>query len=156
VVVLAGLGFWHVLRKTGGDPLERQLVAFLTAATVFTLAAAFVLLEGTPAMQLTGLIGSALLVVLGLTRREQILTWWGAAGVALSVLWYLRGYTYVYLALLGLVLIVLAVRQLRKHQARQAAGEPSAPAGDPATGRPWPRGKEQSAGRPGPPPPAAR
>lgn len=97
---------------------------FGAAAGVFTLAALYVLANGSAQMQLTVLVGFALLVMLGLTRREQLLTWWGAAGVAMSVLWYLRGYTYVYLALLGLVLIVLAVRQLRRHQARQPAEGP--------------------------------
>lgn len=123
-LVLVALGFWHLLRGEGGDTTSRRpLWCFLVAALVFTLAATYVLVNGTALMQLTVLIGFALLVVLGLTRREQSLTWWGAGGVALSVLWYLRGYTYVYLALLGLVLIVLAVRQLRRHQARQEPGQ---------------------------------
>lgn len=127
VLVLVGLGLWHASRpgarpeaegETEGHPPRRARWCLLAAASVFTLAAVYVLVNGTAGMQLTVLIGFALLVVLGLTRREQPLTWWGAAGVALSVLWYLRGYTYIYLALLGLVLIVLAVRQLRRHQSR--------------------------------------
>ncbi|XKH53440.1 hypothetical protein LG284_16005 [Citricoccus nitrophenolicus] len=126
VLVLVGLGFRHVLRdrslpgqETGG---RRPMAHFGAASGVFTIAGLYVLANGSAQMQLTVLVGFALLVMLGLTRREQLLTWWGAAGVAMSVLWYLRGYTYVYLALLGLVLIVLAVRQLRRHQARQPAG----------------------------------
>ncbi|MFC0247454.1 hypothetical protein ACFFIO_02950 [Citricoccus parietis] len=119
--------------ETGGTEagLRRPVIYFGAAAGVFTLAALYVLANGTALMQLTVLGGFGLLVVLGLMRREQLLTWWGAAGVAMSVLWYLRGYTYIYLALLGLVLIVLAVRQLRRHQARQSAGGP-----DPARIRP--------------------
>ncbi|MEV4902794.1 hypothetical protein AB0K08_15825 [Citricoccus sp. NPDC055426] len=127
VLVLVGLGYWHLRRpdlespEAGGVASRRPLWCFLAAALVFTLAATYVLADGTAGMQLTVLVGFALMVVLGLTRREQSLTWWGAGGVALSVLWYLRGYTYIYLALLGLVLIVLAVRQLRRHQSRQEA-----------------------------------
>ncbi|MFC7401092.1 hypothetical protein [Citricoccus sp. GCM10030269] len=120
VLVLVGLGFWTVLRRQRSGSLTTPLIYFIAAAAVFSGAAVYVLAAGTAAMQLTVLIGFALVVVLGLTRREQILTWWGAAGVALSVLWYLREYTYVYLALLGVVLIVLAVRQLRRHQNQQA------------------------------------
>lgn len=125
VLVLVGLGYWHLRRpdqrrpEADGTASRRPLWCFLAAALVFTLAATYVLVDGTAGMQLTVLIGFAMMVVLGLTRREQSLTWWGAGGVALSVLWYLRGYTYIYLALLGLVLIVLAVRQLRRHQERQ-------------------------------------
>lgn len=130
-------GGLEVVRSQAGGAetgLRRPVAYFGAAAGVFSLAALYVLANGTSLMQLTVLGGFALLVVLGLTRREQLLTWWGAAGVAMSVLWYLRGYTYLYLALLGLVLIVLAVRQLRRHQARQSAGGPDEArqsAGDP-------------------------
>lgn len=115
VVLLVALGLWHGYGRHGaGQRPARRLGLHLAAATVFTLAAFYVLADGTSLMQLAVLAGFGLLVVLGLVQRLQGLTWWGAAGVALSVLWYLREYTYVYLALLGAALIALAVWQLRR------------------------------------------
>lgn len=119
VVLLVALGLWHGYGRHGhrsgaGPRPERRLAFHVAAAAVFTLAAFTVPAEGTSLMQLVVLAGFGALVVLGLVQRLQVLAWWGAAGVALSVLWYLREYTYVYLALLGAALIVLAVWQLRR------------------------------------------
>jgi hypothetical protein len=119
VVLLVAMGLWHGNQRHGYRHGARQrpgrrLGLHLAAATVFTLAASYVLVDGTSLMQLAVLAGFGLLVVLGLVQRLQVLTWWGAAGVALSVLWYLREYTYAYLALLGAALIALAVWQLQR------------------------------------------
>jgi hypothetical protein len=126
VVLLVAMGLWHGQRHgrrhgqrpNQGERPVRRLGFHLAAATVFTLAALYVLVDGSALMQLVVLAGFGLLVVLGLVQRLQPLTWWGAAGVALSVLWYLREYTYVYLALLGAALIALAVWQLRRRADR--------------------------------------
>ncbi len=119
VVLLVALGLWHGYgrhgHRSGGGPRPGRRLGFhVAAAAVFTLAAFTVPAHGTSLMQLVVLAGFGALVVLGLVQRHLVLTWWGAAGVALSVLWYLREYTYVYLALLGAALIGLAVWQLRR------------------------------------------
>ena len=112
-VALAAVAAGHLRDRT--EPALRRRRAVLwgcVAAGVLTAAAALVLVDGTALMQLLSLLGFAALLTVGLVGRVSIFTWWGAAGVTAAVLWYLRGYTVLWLTLLGLVLIAVAVRQL--------------------------------------------
>lgn len=69
---------------------------------------------GTVPQQLWVLIGYAVLLLAGLVLAERMFVWWGAAGVALSVMWALRSYAFAMLAVIALALIVLAVWRLNR------------------------------------------
>lgn len=69
---------------------------------------------GTVPQQLWVLVGYAVLLLAGLVLAERMFVWWGAAGVALSVMWALRSYAFAMLAVIALALIVLAVWRLNR------------------------------------------
>ncbi|WP_310548811.1 hypothetical protein [Nesterenkonia aerolata] len=123
-LILAGtclaVGQAHLLRAAP----RRSLVWAVLGAVIFTGCAAAVAVIGTPLMQLVVLLGFALLLVLGLLQGQRVLLWWGVVGVGLSVLYYLQDYTYLWLALLGLALIAVAVRQLIRASRRSALRSP--------------------------------
>jgi membrane protein implicated in regulation of membrane protease activity len=64
--------------------------------------------------QLWVLIGHAVILLAGLLLAERMFVWWGAAGVALSVMWALRSYAFAMLAVIALALIALAVWRLNR------------------------------------------
>jgi uncharacterized Tic20 family protein len=72
------------------------------------------LFPGTVPQQLWVLVGFAVLVLAGLVLAERTFVWWGAVGVALSVMWALRSYAFAMLAVIALALIVLAVWRLNR------------------------------------------
>lgn len=72
------------------------------------------LFPGTEPQQLWVLVGYAVLLLAGLVLAERMFVWWGAAGVALSVMWALRSYAFAMLAVIALALIVLAVWRLNR------------------------------------------
>lgn len=117
VVVLAlfGVAAGH-LRDHDDEATGRRRALWwaVAAAAVMSLSAVMVVVEGSDMMQLLSLIGFAGLLLLGLISRTSLFTWWGAAGVTAAVLWFLRGYTVLWLTLLGVILIALAVRQLMR------------------------------------------
>lgn len=59
------------------------------------------------------------MLVIGLLFTNRILSIWGAIGVSLSVLWMLRGFTYVWLTLIALGLIGFAIWRLLKRDAKK-------------------------------------
>ncbi|MCX2748152.1 hypothetical protein OOZ51_10045 [Arthrobacter sp. MI7-26] len=69
---------------------------------------------GTVPQQLWVLVGYAVLLLAALVLVERMFVWWGAAGVALSVMWALRSYAFAMLAVIALALIVLAVWRLNR------------------------------------------
>lgn len=56
----------------------------------------------------------AALLVASLRYGERMFVWWGAAGVALCIMWAMRQYTYVLLALIAVGLIALALWKLSR------------------------------------------
>jgi membrane protein implicated in regulation of membrane protease activity len=77
---------------------------------------------GTPSQQIYVLAAHAVLLGAGLLLSERVFVGWGAAGVAVSVMWALRSYAYAMLALLAVALIVLAVWRLNRPRPAGAAG----------------------------------
>ena len=69
---------------------------------------------GTVPQQLWVLIGHAVILLAGLLLAERMFVWWGASGVALSVMWALRSYAFAMLAVIALALIALAVWRLNR------------------------------------------
>ncbi|MCP1414981.1 hypothetical protein [Paenarthrobacter sp. A20] len=107
VAVLAGLRYIRGQRSDG-------LLRLCIAAGALSLTSLGTIFGGTTSQQLYVLVGHAVLLVAGLFLAERVLVWWGAAGVALSVMWALRSYAFAMLALVALALIILAVWRLNR------------------------------------------
>ncbi|ASN21161.1 hypothetical protein [Arthrobacter sp. YN] len=116
--VLAGLRYMKGRRREG-------LLRLAIAAGALSLTSLGTIFGGTAPQQLYVLVGHAVLLVAGLLLAERAMVWWGAVGVALSVMWALRSYAFAMLALVALALIVLAVWRLnRKPQATAGSDAP--------------------------------
>jgi hypothetical protein len=137
VVLGAVLGGWRYV--SGHQQAGRFLVG--AAAGLLSLGALGVVFGGTGAQQLWVLVLLALLLVAGLVAGEQMFVWWGAAGVAACILWAMRNYTFLLLAVIAVGLIAFAVWRLNRGPA--GAG-PAAPATGPIAGPA--RGPEPSTG----------
>lgn len=111
VLVFGGLAlYYHGLRRRE-DAKWRGIIAL----SILSVTGGFyALLEG-GMYQYVFLFEHAALVAAGLFLTQRLVTIWGAIGVGLSLLWMLRGYTYLWLTLVSLGLIAFAVwRLLRK------------------------------------------
>ncbi|SEI46978.1 hypothetical protein SAMN04487917_101466 [Arthrobacter sp. yr096] len=121
-VVLAGLRY---IRKQRTDGLLRLCIA----AGALSLSSLGIIVGGTSPQHLYVLVAHVVLLILGVLVAERVIVWWGAAGVALSVMWALRSYAFAMLALVAVALIVLAVWRLNRRPA--TSGHAPAPGGDP-------------------------
>jgi len=65
----------------------------------------------------------AVVLMAGLAFGERLFVWWGAAGVALCIMWAMRQYTFALLALIAAALIALAVWRLNR--TKPAADKPA-------------------------------
>ncbi len=108
----------------------------MAAAAAASLGGVLTIASGETVQQLVSLLVFVALLAVGMSLDERVFTVWGAAGVATAVIWYLRGYTYVLLALLALALIGLVIWRLnrKKPQERPASPPHAPPAGARATG----------------------
>jgi hypothetical protein len=154
VVLGAVLGGWRYV--SGHQQAGRFLVG--AAAGLLSLGALGVVFSGTGAQQLWVLVLLALLLVAGLVAGERLFVGWGAAGVAACILWAMRHYTFLLLAVIALGLIAFAVWLLNRGPAGAgpgagpATGPIAGPGGGSAAGpnpsaSPWRvGGREQSSG----------
>ncbi|MFM9429258.1 hypothetical protein ACFDR8_000124 [Arthrobacter sp. MP_2.3] len=125
VVLAAVLG---ALRLAAGNrPVARA--EWAAGAGLLSLSGLGIIFGGDPSQQLWVLAVLAVLLVAGLTAGERLFVWWGAAGVALCILWALRQYTFALLALVAVALIGIAVWRLNR--SKPAVAEP-APQPEPA------------------------
>ncbi|MCQ1945604.1 MULTISPECIES: hypothetical protein [unclassified Arthrobacter] len=108
--VLAGLAAYEFLRKRD----RRGTAVLVVSAVILSASGLSTVIFGGGGKQLWALVAHAGLLAFGLLASRRLFTLWGAAGVALAVLWYLRGYTFLLLALLGIGLIALAVWRLTR------------------------------------------
>ena len=122
--VLAGLAGYEFLRKREA----RGTAVLAVAAAVLSASGLYTVISGGGGRQLWALVAHAGLLAFGLLASRRLFTIWGAAGVVLAVLWYLRGYTFLLLALLGVGLIALAVWRLTR-----VRSEPDGPDGSRAS-----------------------
>ena len=131
VVLAAVLGG---LRYFSGDPgAGRFLVG--AAAGLLSFSGLGVVFGGTGAQQLWVLVLLAALLVAGLVVGERLFVWWGAAGVAACILWAMRNYTFLLLAVVAVGLIVFAVWRLnRTSSAAPEAGPNTGPNTGPNAG----------------------
>jgi hypothetical protein len=112
------------------------------AAALLSVTALGVIFGGTGAQQLWVLVMLALLLVAGLTTGERLFVRWGAAGVAACILWAMRQYTFLLLAVIAAGLIAFAVWRLNRAaaggatDAGQMPGPITGPPASPRSGQP--------------------
>ena len=130
-VVLAGaLGALRLASGNGGAGNRRTgRVLVSGGAGLLTLSGLGIIFGGDAGQQLWVLALMAVVLMAGLAFGERLFVWWGAAGVAVCIMWAMRQYTFALLALIAAVLIVLAVWRLNR--SRPVAEEP-APHREPA------------------------
>lgn len=137
IIVLGLLAAYEFRRKR-----ERNGIVVLGASSVLlSMAGLGTFLSSTLAQQLVVLLTFTALLVFGLVTNRKIFTVWGAVGVAVAVLWFLRGYTFLLLLLIAAGLIALALWRLGKmnkgSQDHDSPSHPYPPAAVPAA-RPAP------------------
>lgn len=110
VLVLAALAAYEYRRGRAqwGNVVLSVSAGLLSATGLGTIVTA----DATE--QVWALLAHSGLLAFGVVANRRLFTVWGAAGVALAVLWYLRGYTFLLLALLAAALIALAVWRLSR------------------------------------------
>ncbi|MCQ1955292.1 hypothetical protein NNX39_02060 [Arthrobacter sp. zg-Y826] len=127
--VLAGFAAYEFLRKRD----QRGTMVLGVSAVILSSSGLSTVIFGGGGKQLWALVAHAGLLAFGLLASRRLFTLWGAAGVVLAVLWYLRGYTFLLLALLGIGLIALAVWRLTRVRTEEPGNPPVQTAqGDPA------------------------
>lgn len=119
VVVLAVLAGYEFSRKRE----QRGTLVMGAAALLLSLTGVGTFLTSTLTQQLLLLMGFTALLVFGLLTNRKIFTIWGAVGIAVAVLWFLRGYTFLLLLLIAVGLIVLALWRLGKMNRSAVAPE---------------------------------
>lgn len=119
------LGALSVIRYVGKQQKEGKRL-LMAAAALASLGAVMTIFSGDTVQQLVSLLVFVALLAVGMSLDERVFTIWGAVGVATAVLWYLRGFTYILLALLALALIGFAIWRLNRR--KPAGGEPAVPA----------------------------
>ncbi|WAP52563.1 hypothetical protein OL239_04795 [Arthrobacter sp. ATA002] len=117
VVILAALAAYEYSR--GRAP--RGTAVLSASAALLSCTGLTSILSADTGEQVWALLAHAGLLAFGVTTDRRLFTVWGAAGVALAVLWYLRGYTFLLLALLAAALIALAVWRLTRVRSNAAA-----------------------------------
>ena len=127
VVLAAVLG---ALRLASGNRTAVR-VLWSAAAGLVTLSGLGIIFGGDTGKQLWVLALMAVLLMAGLAVGERLFVWWGAAGVALCILWAMRRYTFALLALIAAALISIAVWRLNRSKPPAAAPE-RAPQCEPA------------------------
>lgn len=110
VILAAVLGS---LRFVSGQGVAGRLILG-TGAGLLTLSGVLVIFGGTGSQQLWMLVAMAVLMLGGILLGERTFVWWGAAGVALCVLWAMREYTFALLALIAVGLIAFALWRLNR------------------------------------------
>lgn len=119
------VGALSVIRYVGKAPQAGKGL-LMAAAALASLGAFMTIFSGDTVQQLVSLLVFVALLAVGMSLDERVFTIWGAVGVATAVLWYLRGFTYILLALLALALIGFAIWRLNRR--KPASGETGAPA----------------------------
>lgn len=117
--------FWFVqwcAAALGGLALIRYLAKqertgkflLLAAACLASFGALLTIFSGDTLQQLISLLIFVAMLAVGMSLNERIFTIWGAIGVTTAVIWYVRGYTFLLLALLALALIAFAIWRLTR------------------------------------------
>lgn len=103
----------------------------MAAAVAASLGGFLTIFSGDALQQLVSLLVFVALLAVGLGLDERVFTIWGAVGVATAVIWYLRGFTYILLALLALGLIAFAIWRLNRKKPQGSNPMPTDPGSQP-------------------------
>ena len=135
------LAAWRVYR-----PLRKLEHIYVVAAGVLTTVVMMLnMAEGDSLTRTYALVFFAALMSWGLKTGRKLYIWWGAVTITLAILWTLRSMAFLWLVLLGIALIVVAVRKLVRvdHRPNDAqdpgnvnAPMPPAPGAPPMQGMP--------------------
>ncbi len=115
LALLAGWSFARGARSRG--PRWLTASAVILSATGLTTVAG-----GTTGAQVWALCGHVVLLIAGVALSRRRFSLWGAVGIALALLWFLRGFTFLLLTVAALLLLAFAVWKLN----RQASGQGAA------------------------------
>ena len=97
-----------------GKPKDQQLVRGIIGLALFSFPTGLFALSQGEGYQLLFLLEHIGLTIVGAMTNKKLAVQWGAIGVGLALLWLLKGYTYVLLALLAFGLIGFAIWRLLK------------------------------------------
>ncbi|MFB9164421.1 hypothetical protein [Arthrobacter psychrochitiniphilus] len=116
--------------------LQGGKTMLMVAAVAASLGGLLTIVSGDTLQQVISLLVFVALLAVGMALEERIFTIWGAVGVATAVIWYLRGFTYILLALLALALIALAIWRLNRKKPLAKTEAPLNPNGGGPAGMP--------------------
>lgn len=113
LVMLAGLLLSEFLLAARREVPENLSQSFFGAGGVVATASAGMSFTGDSVFAQTApLIAATVLLACALLRSNRMGTYWGAALIVLSVLWWLRGFTVLLLVTLGVLVIGVAIWRL--------------------------------------------
>ncbi|WP_298254850.1 hypothetical protein [uncultured Arthrobacter sp.] len=124
VVALSLLSLHSFTRGHGG----RGPLWLSAAAVVLSGTGLLTLPGGTPGTQIWALFGHVALLAAGVALSRRLFSVWGAVGIALALLWFLRDYTFVLLTLAAVALIAFAVWKLNRQTRGATRAAPGASA----------------------------
>lgn len=114
VVVVALLACFEYFRGRG----QRGEWVVIASAALLSTSGLTTVIHPDPWQSAWTLTGHTVLLVFGLLTNRRHFVVWGAVGICLAIVWYLRGYTFLLLSLLAMALIALAVWRLVRLRTR--------------------------------------
>ncbi|WP_191931585.1 hypothetical protein [Arthrobacter bussei] len=123
-VAFAVLAAYSFLRGSA----RRGPVWLSAAAVVLSGTGLLTITGGTAGTQVWALCGHVLLLAAGVALSRRLFSLWGAVGIVLALLWFLRGYTFLLLTVAALALLAFAVWKLNT-QTRGSEAPASVPPG---------------------------
>jgi hypothetical protein len=99
---------------------QRGTVVLAVAAGGLSLSGFGTIILSDAGKQVWALLGHGGLLVAGVMLSRKLFTLWGAVGIALALLWFMRGFTFLLLAVAALALLAFAVWKLMRHGKQDA------------------------------------
>lgn len=99
---------------------QRGTIMLAVAAGGLSLSGFGTIILSDAGKQIWALLGHGGLLVAGVMLSRKLFTVWGAVGIALALLWFMRGFTFLLLAFAALALLAFAVWKLMRHGRQDA------------------------------------
>ncbi len=123
VISLALLSAWSFTR---GAP-RRGPLWLAASAAVLSATGLMTVAGGTTEARIWALCGHVALLAAGVALSRRLFSLWGAVGIALALLWFLRGFTFLLLTVAALLLLAFAVWKLNRQGQGPATGAHAGP-----------------------------